>query len=254
MNIVAISCWASSPHVAFSESTHEAMTSRSECSPGLVIHNTEHFLWPPTPRGPHSPRSGLVYRHLPVSSTGRMWSISAWIHNRVTQQLPQRHLPPPCISLCSSELRDLKMRRWMVGRCPPNCTLQRCCKCEQQEKGSAVKVEVRCGDEAVCFFSVWVFARECLGGEAGVSVPQWHSIKGSLCSYLWEGAAVSLSTTQRLCPTYWSAPPPSAPSSSSQAATDKVTRTCSTYRWRLGSRLICISGDFWSQSYSFQSK
>lgn len=198
MNIVAISCWASSPHVAFSESTHEAMTSRSECSPSLVIHNTEHFLWPPTPRGPHSPRSGLVYRHLPVSSTGRMWSISAWIHNRVTQQLPQRHLPPPCISLCSSELRGLKMRRWMVGRCPPNCTLQRCCKCEQQEKGSAVKVEVRCGDEAVCFFPC-----ECLHASVweGRQVYQSHSdtLLKALCVPTSEREQLSASARLSVC-------------------------------------------------------
>lgn len=90
------------------------------------------------------------------------------------------------------------MRRWMVGRCPPNCTLQRCCKCEQQEKGSAVKVEVRCGDEAVCFFPC-----ECLHASVweGRQVYQSHSdtLLKALCVPTSEREQLSASARLSVC-------------------------------------------------------
>lgn len=91
---------------------------------------------------------------------------------------------------------------------PPNRTLQICCKCERQEKGSAVKleVEVRCGDEAVCFFPC-----ECLHTSVweGRQVYQSHSdtLLKALCVPTSEREQLSASARLSVC----ARPPPHAP-------------------------------------------
>lgn len=165
-----------------------------------------HFHWPPTLRGPKASISGNGAEQREHLFTG---TLSSQLYQQNVQhyrmdpnhitQLPQRQLPLLHF-LCRNGLGVLKCDEWFRRR----SSVQLQWRCESAEWGLG-----GVGEWSYVISGWWLCVNvgEEMQGWSGLSVALWHFIKAPLCSHLWAGAAVRLSTTQHsrsttaTCPT-----------------------------------------------------